>query len=50
MEQKDKELLNELIRLVQEGMGLVYDETDEEVMWKRKAVGVLNKAREVMND
>lgn len=50
MEQKDKELLNELIRLVQEGMGLVYDETDEEVMWKRKAVGVLNRAREVMND
>ena len=50
MDTKSRELLNELIRLVQEGMGLVYDESEEEMLWKRKAVGLLNKAREAMKD
>lgn len=50
MEQKDKELLVDLIKLVQEAVGLVYDESEEEMLWKRKAVGLLNKVREVLND
>lgn len=50
MEQKDKELLVDLIKLVQEAVSLVYDESEEEMLWKRKAVGLLNKAREAMND
>ena len=44
------ELLVDLLKLVQEAMSLVYEESEEEMLWKRKAVGLLNKTREVLND